>query len=404
MKQFQQSLMLKSLPKQFFANLIEKVEKVKLEHDDVINLGQGNPDQPTPAHIVKALQGATENSAYHKYAPFRGYSFLKEAVANYYKREYDVDLDPEKEVAILFGTKTGLVEISQCLLNKGDIALVPDPGYPDYWSGVAMAGGEMSSMPLLEKNQYLPDFTKISGSTLEKAKLMFLNYPNNPTGAIATQELFEQAIRVGNENDICIVHDFAYGAIGFDQESPISFMQIPGAKNVGIEMMTLSKTYNMAGWRIGFAVGNASVIEALNLLQDHYYCSIFGGIQEAAATALLESQACVTELVDRYQKRRDVFIKAICEIGWKVDAPKGSFFAWLPVPPSYTSEQFADLLLQKARVVVASGNGFGQYGEGYVRVGLLSGEDELVEAAQRIGRLNIVWKKEDAIDPSSSRS
>lgn len=395
MKQFQQSLMLKSLPKQFFANLIEKVEKVKQEYDDVINLGQGNPDQPTPAHIVKALQEASENSAYHKYAPFRGYSFLKEAVAEYYQREYDVDLDPEKEVAVLFGTKTGLVEISQCLLNKGDIALVPDPGYPDYWSGVAMAGGSMSAMPLLEKNKYLPDFSKIALSALAKSKLMFLNYPNNPTGAIATKELFEQAITIGAENDICIVHDFAYGAIGFDQEKPISFMQIPGAKSVGIEMMTLSKTYNMAGWRIGFAVGNPSVIEALNLFQDHYYCSVFGGIQEAAAVALLESQACVTELVDRYQNRRAAFFKAIDEIGWKVDAPKGSFFAWLPIPSSYTSEQFADLLLQEARVVVAPGNGFGEYGEGYVRVGLLSDEDELVEAVQRIGRLNIVWKKSD---------
>ncbi|WNF38591.1 pyridoxal phosphate-dependent aminotransferase [Bacillaceae bacterium IKA-2] len=404
MKQFQQSDMLKSLPKQFFANLVKKVEKVKLEHDDVINLGQGNPDQPTPSHIVKALQEATENSVYHKYAPFRGFSFLKEAVATYYKREYDVDLDPETEVAVLFGTKTGLVEISQCLLNKDDIALVPDPGYPDYWSGIAIAGGKMSPMPLLEENQYLPDFSKITDRTLEKSKLMFLNYPNNPTGAIATQELFEQAIKVGEENDICIVHDFAYGAIGFDQERPISFMQIPDAKNAGIEMMTLSKTYNMAGWRIGFAVGNASVIDALNLFQDHYYCSVFGGIQEAAATALLESQACVTKLVDCYQNRRDVFIKAISEIGWKVDAPKGSFFAWLPVPPSYTSEQFADLLLQKARVVVASGNGFGKFGEGYVRIGLLSSEDKLVEAAQRIGRLNIVWNEQDAIDSNHSRT
>ncbi|RXJ04602.1 pyridoxal phosphate-dependent aminotransferase [Anaerobacillus alkaliphilus] len=391
MKQFQQSKTLGSLPKQFFAKLVQKVEKVKQDHDDVINLGQGNPDQPTPLHIVKALQEAAANPLYHKYSPFRGYGFLKEAVATYYQREYDVVLDPHTEVAVMFGTKTGLVEISQCLLNQGDIALVPDPGYPDYWSGVVMAGGEMSFMPLLEENKYLPDFTKITEETFEKAKLMFLNYPNNPTGAVATKELFEEAIMLGEKHDICIVHDFAYGAIGFDEQKPLSFMQVPGAKNVGVEMMTLSKTYNMAGWRVGFAVGNPSVIEALNLIQDHYYCSVFGGIQEAAATALLESQSCVDELVSQYESRRNVFIEALSEIGWKVEAPKGSFFAWLPIPPTYSSEQFADLLLEKARVVVAPGNGFGQFGEGYVRVGLLSDEDQLREAARRIGELEIEW-------------
>lgn len=389
MKKFKQSDVLENLPKQFFAKLVQKVEAAKKVHDDIINLGQGNPDQPTPAHIVEALKKAAGNPNYHKYSPFRGYSFLKEAVCTYYKREFDVELDPTTEVAVLFGTKTGLVEVSQCLLNQGDVALVPDPGYPDYWSGVVMAGGEMAFMPLLAENEFLPDFSKLEKETLQRAKLMFLNYPNNPTGAIATKELFEQAIAVGDEHDICVVHDFAYGAIGFDGKRPISFMQVPGAKDVGIEMMTMSKTYNMAGWRIGFAVGNASVIEALNLVQDHYYCSIFGGIQEAAATALLDSQSCVDELVDCYEKRRNTFIKAIKEIGWNVKAPKGSFFAWLPVPNGYTSEEFADLLLEKAKVVVAPGNGFGQYGEGYVRVGLLSDEKLLVEAAKRIEELNL---------------
>lgn len=389
MKKFKQSDVLENLPKQFFAKLVQKVEAAKQVHDDIINLGQGNPDQPTPAHIVEALKKAAGNPNYHKYSPFRGYSFLKEAVCTYYKREYDVELDPTTEVAVLFGAKTGLVEVSQCLLNQGDVALVPDPGYPDYWSGVVMAGGEMAFMPLLADNEFLPDFSKLEKDTLQRAKLMFLNYPNNPTGAIATKELFEQAIAVGDEHDICVVHDFAYGAIGFDGKRPLSLMQVPGAKDVGIEMMTLSKTYNMAGWRIGFAVGNASVIEAINLIQDHYYCSVFGGIQEAAATALLASQSCVDELVDCYEKRRNTFIKAIQEIGWNVEVPKGSFFAWLPVPKGYTSEEFADLLLEKARVVVAPGNGFGQYGEGYVRVGLLCDEKLLVEAAKRIEELNI---------------
>ncbi|RXJ04350.1 pyridoxal phosphate-dependent aminotransferase [Anaerobacillus alkaliphilus] len=389
MKQFTQSDILANLPKQFFAKLVKKVEKVKLVHDDVINLGQGNPDQPTPAHIIKALQQSAENPKYHKYSPFRGYSFLKEAVCTYYKREYGVDLDPETEVAVLFGAKAGLVEISQCLLNKDDVALVPDPGYPDYWSGISLAQAKMEFMPLLEENEFLPDFSKISEASLDQAKLMFLNYPNNPTGAVATRELFEEAVALGDQHDICIVHDFAYGAIGFEGKKPISFLEIPGAKNVGVEMMTMSKTYNMAGWRIGFAVGNTSVIEALNMIQDHYHCSLFGGIQEAAAEALLGSQVCVEELVATYEKRRDTFIQALQEIGWDVKAPMGSFFAWLPVPEGYTSEEFADLLLEKARVVVAPGNGFGTYGEGYVRVGLLSDEEILVEAAKRIKELKI---------------
>lgn len=389
MKQFQQSDILANLPKQFFAKLVQKVEKVKEVHDDVINLGQGNPDQPTPAHIVQALQEAVEKPIYHKYSPFRGYSFLKEAVATYYKREYDVDVDPNTEVAVLFGAKAGLVEVSQCLLNKGDVALVPDPGYPDYWSGIALAEGEMEFMPLKSDHEFLPVFSEIREETLKKAKLMFLNYPNNPTGAVATKQLFEEAVAIGEANDICIVHDFAYGAIGFDGKKPISFLQVPGAKNVGVEMLTMSKTYNMAGWRIGFAVGNASVIEALNIIQDHYHCSLFGGIQEAAAKALLNSQQCVDELVERYEKRRNEFISALQNIGWNVTAPKGSFFAWFPVPKGYTSEQFADLLLEKARVVVAPGNGFGEYGEGYVRVGLLCEEEKLLEAARRIKELQL---------------
>ncbi len=389
MKQFKQSDILANLPKQFFAKLVKKVENVKTVHDDVINLGQGNPDRPTPAHIVKALQQAAEKPHYHKYSPFRGYSFLKEAVSTYYQREYGVQLDPEKEVAVLIGAKAGLVEISQCLLNKGDVALVPDPGYPDYWSGISLAQAKMEFMPLLEKNEFLPDFSKIDEDKLNQAKLMFLNYPNNPTGATASKELFEEAVALGNRHDICIVHDFAYGSIGFDGKKPTSFLEIPGAKDVGVEMMTMSKTYNMAGWRIGFAIGNRSVIEALNTIQDHYHCSLFGGIQEAAATALLGPQDCVVELVACYEKRRDAFISALQEIGWAVTAPKGSFFAWLPVPEGYTSEQFADLLLEKARVVVAPGNGFGTYGEGYVRVGLLSDELLLLEAAKRIKELEI---------------
>ncbi|MDQ0205276.1 pyridoxal phosphate-dependent aminotransferase [Alkalicoccobacillus murimartini] len=386
---FKHSEALERLPKQFFAELVRKTVELKKSHDDVINLGQGNPDQPTPAHIIEQLKEASANPLYHKYAPFSGYGFLKEAVAEYYKRECNVEIDPETEVAILSGTKTGLVEVSQCLLNAGDTALVPDPGYPDYWSGIALAGAHMQSMPLLKENGFHPDFSILSDHVLNQAKLMFLNYPNNPTGAVATPELFTRTVELAQKHEICIVHDYAYGAIGFDGERPKSFLETPGAKDVGIEMMTLSKTYNMAGWRVGFAVGNSSVIEAINLIQDHYYCSLFGGVQEAAAHALTADQSCVHELVATYESRRNVLVEEAARIGWNVSAPAGSFFAWFPVPEGYTSEAFADLLLYKARVVVAPGNGFGEYGEGFVRLGLLCEEDELRDAMSRIGDLHL---------------
>lgn len=389
MKQFEQSELLKSLPKQFFASLVGKVGKVMAQGHDVINLGQGNPDQPTPSHIVETLQNASANPMHHKYSPFRGHHFLKEAVATFYKREYGVDVDPEKEVAILFGGKAGLVEIPQCLLNPGDTVLVPDPGYPDYWSGVELAKANMEVMPLTAENHFLPVYEEISESAKEQAKLMFLNYPNNPTGAVATAEFFEDTVAFAAEHDICVVHDFAYGAIGFDGKKPISFLQTPGAKETGIEIYTLSKTYNMAGWRVGFAVGNESVVEAINLLQDHMYVSLFGAVQEAAAAALLESQQCVNDLVKRYESRRNIFIQGLREIGWDVTSPAGSFFAWLKVPGGYTSEQFSDLLLEKAHVVVAPGVGFGTYGEGYVRVGLLTDEERMREAVSRIKKLNL---------------
>ncbi|MEK5443598.1 pyridoxal phosphate-dependent aminotransferase [Fredinandcohnia sp. FSL W7-1320] len=389
MKNFQQSETLQKLPKQFFASLVAKVNNVVAQGHDVINLGQGNPDQPTPQHIVEALKKAADQPKFHKYSPFRGHTFLKKAAAEFYQREYGVELDPETEIAILFGGKAGLVEIPQCLLNPGDVALVPDPGYPDYWSGVELARAEMAYMPLKEENYFLPDYTEIDSEKLEKAKVMFLNYPNNPTGAIATKEFFEDTISFSKEHNICVVHDFAYGAIGYEGKKPISFLEVEGAKDIGIEIYTLSKTYNMAGWRVGFAVGNPSVIEAINLIQDHMYVSLFSPVQVAAASALTESQDCVKELVDKYESRRNAFIGALKDIGWDVNAPEGSFFAWLPVPKGYTSVSFADLLLEKAHVAVAPGIGFGEYGDRYVRVGLLTDENRLVEAANRIKKLNL---------------
>ncbi|SHF14328.1 aminotransferase [Seinonella peptonophila] len=384
MVHFQQADRMKQLPAQFFARLVQRVNHYLEQGIDVINLGQGNPDLPTPDHIVASLQEAAGDPQYHKYPPFRGFSFLKEAIATYYQREYQVTLDPETEVAVLFGGKTGLVEISQAILNPGDLALVPDPGYPDYWSGIAIADGKMEMMPLLEENQFLPDYQQIDQASLDQAKLIFLNYPNNPTGSIATPTFFSDTVQLAQKHDLLVVHDFAYGAIGFDQQKPISFLQTAGAKEVGIEIFTMSKTYNMAGWRIGFALGNRSVIESINLLQDHFYVSLFGAIQHAAATALLGSQACVEQLVTTYEQRRNTFMNGLRSIGWNAKAPKGSFFCWLPVPEGYRSEAFAEALLEQAHVAVAPGIGFGKTGDSYVRVGLLTDEHRLMEAVERI--------------------
>jgi L-glutamine---4-(methylsulfanyl)-2-oxobutanoate aminotransferase len=380
---------LNQLPPQFFASLVQKVGAAVAQGRDVINLGQGNPDQPTPPHIVKALQEAADNPITHKYSPFRGIGELKEAAANFYKREYNVDIDPSTEVAILFGTKIGLVELPMAVLNPGDLMLLPDPGYPDYLSGVVMADVQFETLPLVSENNFLPDYSMLSEETKERAKLMYLNYPNNPTGATADLEFFNETVSFAKENNIAVSHDFAYGAIGFGGQKPVSFLQAAGAKDVGIEMYTLSKTYNMAGWRVGFAVGNPQMIEALNLIQDHLFVSLFPAVQHAAVAALNENQLCVDVLVDRYENRRNVFIDACNRIGWHVEAPKGSFFAWLPVPVGYTSQSFADKLLDQADVAVAPGNGFGEYGEGYIRVGLLVDEHRLEEAVERIGKLGI---------------
>ncbi len=380
---------LQQLPTQFFAALVQKVNNALEEGRDVINLGQGNPDQPTPTHIIQALQEAAENPQNHKYSPFRGIAELRQAAADFYKREYDVEIDPDTEVAILGGTKIGLVELPLAVLNPGDTMLLPDPGYPDYLSGVVLGDVNFEVMPLFAENNFLPDYKALPKEVKEKAKLLYLNYPNNPTGGTATLEFFEETIRFAKEHNIIVSHDFAYGAIGFDGNKPISFLQANGAKEVGIEMYTLSKTYNMAGWRIGFAVGNADLIAAINLIQDHLFCSQFPAIQHAAAIALTSSQECADELRATYERRRNVLIEEAHRIGWQVTAPRGSFFAWLPVPLGFTSEQFADILLDKADIAVAAGNGFGQYGEGYVRIGLLVSEERLREAMHRIEQLKL---------------
>lgn len=375
---------MQQLPEQFFARLTSRVQRAIEAGRDIINLGQGNPDQPTPPHIVDALREAATDPSTHRYPPFTGLLALKQAAAQFYRREYQVELDPETEVAILFGGKACLVELSSIYLNAGDVALVPDPGYPDYWSGVALAGGRMVKLPLTSANGFLPDFEGVSTEDWDAAKLLFLNYPNNPTGATATVDFFAQAASHARAHDCYVIHDFAYGGIGYDGVKPPSFLQVSGAKEIGIEIYTLSKTYNMAGWRVAVAVGNPDVVSAINLLQDHTYVSLFPAVQRAAIKALTGPQACVEDLRATYEHRRDVWVQSLRRHGIECPAPQGSFFAWMPIPKGLDSATYADFLFEHANVAVAPGLGFGEHGDGYVRIGLLTSEDRLREAAQRI--------------------
>ncbi|WLR51966.1 aminotransferase class I/II-fold pyridoxal phosphate-dependent enzyme [Bacillus tianshenii] len=387
MNRFTQADRMNRLPRQFFADLAKKAFKAKGSGVDLINLGQGNPDQPTPPHIVRKLQEAADNPINHKYPPFHGYGYVKEAVADFYQRQYNVKIDPNKEVALLFGGKGGLVELPQIYTQRGDVVLVPDPGYPDYWSGIALSGSEMVMMPLIEENDFLPDYSQLKSEDIERAKMMFLNYPNNPTGGAADQAFFDETVQFAKKNDIFVVHDFAYGAVGFDGVTPRSFLQSEGAKDVGIEIYTMSKSFNMAGWRIAFAVGNEEVIDAINTYQDHMYCSIFGAIQEAATVAFQYAEESIPELNALYERRHKTWMKALHDIGWNAKPSKGSFFTWLPVPEGISSNAFAEELLEKVGVSTAPGIGFGEHGEGYLRAALLVEEARLEEAAERFATL-----------------
>lgn len=389
---FEKSELLQNLPDQFFAHLVQKVNAKIAAGHDVINLGQGNPDQPTPDYILEAMHNSISDPQNHKYAQFRGLPELKSAIADFYQDEYGVTLDPETEVAILGGSKIGLVELIFSLTNPKDTVLLPNPGYPDYLSGAALGQVKVVDLPLKAENNFLPDYRQINQQDKHNAKLMYLNYPNNPTGAIATPAFYEETVSFAKQYHIGVVSDLAYGAIGFDQQKPLSFLQTPHAKDVGIEFYTFSKTFNMAGWRIGFAVGNADMIEAINLIQDHLFVSVFPAIQHAATVALnnkSERKIAISKLQNLYQERRDQFIAAVREFGWEPIVPKGAFYILMPVPAGYTSASFTDLLLNEADVAVADANGFGSLGEGYVRIGLTVEVERLLEAAKRIRQLDV---------------
>lgn len=386
---FRPAQRLQNLPGQLFARLVRTARELQAAGLDVINLGQGNPDQPAPPHVVERLVAEAARPENHRYPPFSGLPELKAAISAWYERRFGVRVDPEREVCILIGAKLGLQEISLALLDEGDYCLMPDPGYPDYWSGVALAGAVLHPMPLLAERGFFPDFGAIAAPVRERAKLMFLNSPANPTGSVASRAQMEEAVAFCREHRIALAWDSAYCDLVFDGRAPASFLQVPGAREVGLEFHTFSKSFNMAGWRLAFAAGNADLIGMLNLIQDHLNCSQFAPVQLAGAAALLGPTDSVEALRRLYQERRDAFVAGCRAVGWPVIPPAGSFFVWCPVPAGHTSASFADLLLEKAHVVVAPGHAFGSSGEGYVRVSLCVPAERLTEATRRIGSLGV---------------
>ena len=375
---------IQALPPYLFARIDEKIADAKAKGVDVISLGIGDPDLPTPDHIIDKLVEAARNPENHRYPSYVGMLEFRAAVAEWYKRRSNIILDPKKEVVTLIGSKEGIAHIAFCYINPGDVALIPDPGYPVYGVGTLLAGGVPYIMPLKEENGFLPDLEAIPAEVAHKAKLMFLNYPNNPTGAIADESFYLKVIAFAKKYDIIVCHDGPYSEIAFNGYKPLSFLEVPGAKEVGIEFHSMSKTYNMTGWRIGWAAGNARVIEALGRIKSNIDSGVFQAIQEASIEGLLGNQDIIEETRKIYQERQDIVIEGLTALGWSVERPKATIYVWPKVPKGFTSASFCELILDKAGVVVTPGNGYGEYGEGYFRISLTINTERLREALKRL--------------------
>lgn len=359
-------------------------EQIRLGKD-VITLSIGSPDLPPAPHIVNTLLAEAANGSNYGYTLSKGIPEFLHAVTDWYATKFGVVLDPEHEVHSLIGSQEGLAHLSLCLINPGDVVLIPDPGYPIYCAGPLMADPEFYFMPLHRDRGFLPDFQAVPENILQRAKLMILNYPNNPLAATATADFFAEAVAVAQKHNILICHDFAYSELVFDGYKPPSILEIPGARDVAIEFHSLSKTYNMAGCRIGFVVGNRGVIALLGKLKSNFDYGVFRPIQLAAVSALNGPQDCVRELTETYQRRRDIVVNGLTDLGWKIQRPKGTMYIWAPIPAPYTSSfQFTVDLLCNTGVAVIPGVAFGPCGEGYVRFALVQPEDRLHDAISRI--------------------
>jgi LL-diaminopimelate aminotransferase len=379
---------LKRLPPYLFAEIDRLKAELIAKGVDVINLGVGDPDLPTPPHIIQSMQKAAENPENHQYPSYSGMNDFKGSVARWYQKRFGVDLDPNSEVLTLIGSKEGIAHLPLACINPGDLALIPTPGYPVYDAATMFAGGESYFMPLVRENDFLPDLSAIAPDVARRAKIMFINYPNNPTGATAEWSFFEKVLEFAREFDVVVCHDAAYTEMAYDGYRPMSFLELPGAKEVGIEFHSLSKTYNMTGWRLGFVVGNAAVLGALGQVKSNVDSGAFNAVQEAGITALESDQGCVAAMQRIYQERRDVLIQGLRSVGLNPESPKATFYVWCPVPKGFSSKDFTSLLLSEAGIVTTPGSGFGAPGEGYVRLALTVDKERLAEAVARIKKLS----------------
>ena len=375
-----------NLPPYLFVEISRKIAERKARGEDVVSFGIGDPDIPTPPHIIERLCKEAHVPANHRYPESEGLPELRKTIANWYQKRFGGVLDPEKEVAPLIGSKEGIAHIALCLLNPGDIALITDPGYPVYSIGTSLVGGIPYYLPISPRNSFLPDLDNIPANILEKAKILWLNYPNNPTGAVADLKFFDKAVQFAKKHNICILHDGPYSEVAFDGYTPVSFLQAEGAKEVGIEFHSLSKTYNMTGWRIGMAVGNAAMINALKTVKSNIDSGIPQAIQYAAIEALNGPQDCIKEHNAIYQQRRDLIVDTLNKMGLEAIPPKASLYIWAKVPNGYSSVEFATDLLDKVGVVVIPGIGYGHNGEGYVRLSVTIADALLLKGLSRMAQ------------------
>jgi LL-diaminopimelate aminotransferase len=383
MRVFQQADRLKGLTSAIFTQVDTLRKQAIAQGQDVITLSLGSPDLAPAPHIVAAMKQALDQDSSYGYTLSKGSADFLNAVTGWYARKFNVKLDPATEVHSLMGSQDGLAHIGLCLVNPGDVVLVPDPGYPIFFAGPLVAGAEIVTMPLKPENAYLPDLDAISPEVLQRTKIMILNYPNNPLAATAPRDFFVKVVELAKKYSFLVIHDFAYSELVFDGYRPDSFLSIPGAKDVAIEFHSLSKTYSMAGCRVAFVVGNAEVIALLGRLKSNFDYGIFHAIQQGAIAAMNGPDDCIAETALRYQRRRDILVDGFARFGWQVERPKGSMYLWAPVPTKQKSFDFVADLLKNTGVAVVPGIGFGECGEGYIRIALVQSEARLAEVVAR---------------------
>jgi LL-diaminopimelate aminotransferase len=378
---------IEKLPPYLFAEIDRKVALAKERGADIISFGVGDPDLPSPPHVVEALADAARDSATHRYPSYTGMPEFRSVIASWYERRFGVTLDPDAEVQPLVGSKEGIFHLPVAFVDPGDVALIPDPGYPVYETGTILTGGEAVLLPLPASNGFVPDLTAIPADALERARVLWLNYPSNPTAACVDVGFFEEAVAFCRANDLLLAHDAAYTEITFDGYVAPSVLQVDGAMDCAIEFGSLSKTYNMTGWRVGWVAGAPVAIEAMKRLKTNIDSGIFDALQRAGIAAIEGPQDYLHECVDRYRHRRDLLCDGLKSIGLVVEPPRGSIYVWAPVPDGHTSETFTTFLLDETDIVVAPGNGYGPSGEGFVRFSLTLPDDRLEEGVERLRKV-----------------